>query len=55
MRPRYHEKDKVLCYEPDDSKAKVLYDATIVRVNDSDPKHIQWVPGIGWFLKEVEQ
>ena len=44
MRPRYHEKDKVLCYEPDDSKAKVLYDATIVRVNDSDPKHIQWVP-----------
>ena len=41
MRPRYHEKDKVLCYEPDDSKAKVLYDATIVSVNDSDPKHIQ--------------
>ena len=29
MRPRYQVKDKVLCYEPDRTKARVLYDATI--------------------------
>ena len=43
MRPRYEVKDKVLCYEPDKTKARVLYDATIQEVDESDPSQVLYL------------
>ena len=40
MKPKFGEKEKVLCYEPDTTKAKVLYDATIKKIEFSDRKHL---------------
>ena len=34
MKSEFEVKEKVLCYEPDENKAKVLYDATIVEIAD---------------------
>lgn len=43
MRKRFEVKDKVLCYEPDKTKARVLYDATVVQVRDDDPRHMEYL------------
>ena len=32
MKSEFEVKEKVLCYEPDENKARVLYDATIVEI-----------------------
>jgi len=34
MKSEFEVKEKVLCYEPDENKARVLYDATIVEIAD---------------------
>ena len=30
MKRKFSDREKVLCYEPDSTKARVLYDATVV-------------------------
>lgn len=38
MKPKFDEKEKVLCFEPDITKARVLYDATVVQIEISEKK-----------------
>jgi len=48
MKPKFGEKEKVLCYEPDTTKAKVLYDATIKKIEFSDRKHLYLIHFKNW-------
>ena len=45
---KYEVKERVLCYEPDPTKAKVIYDAKILKIVDENNEKAFLVHFQGW-------
>ena len=51
MKSEFEIKEKVLCFEPDENKARVLYDATIVEIADksSGREYVNLSIPLAWY------